>query len=115
MLIWVACGAIGSHDVVYAGLLWKVMSRSVTLQQPEAVVMTVVPIVIEGCEDFQAHCLSPCWCPRAMLQLEPYKSEWPGLLPNAMVTSGSQLQLGAVSGSGTLLHPGLQVWVCVDV
>lgn len=40
-----------------------------------------------------------------MLQSKPYISEWSALLPNVMVTSGSELQLRAVSGFKALLQP----------
>lgn len=39
-----------------------------------------------------------------MLQPKPYTSEWSALLPNVMVTSGSELYLRAMSRSKALLQ-----------
>lgn len=41
-----------------------------------------------------------------MLQTGPCRSEWPSLLPNAMVTCGPELRLRAMSESMALLQPG---------
>ena len=40
-----------------------------------------------------------------MLQLEPYKPEWPALLQGAIVMSKPRLQLRPISGFKALLHP----------
>ena len=39
------------------------------------------------------------------MQPGPCRSEWPALLPNAMVAFEPELQLRAVSGSVSLLQP----------
>ena len=40
------------------------------------------------------------------MQLRPCKSEWPALLPKAVVTPRPELQMSAISESVALLQPG---------
>lgn len=63
--------------------------------------MTMMLVVTENHVDAESQVshLSPCWCPRAMLQPGSYR-------PNAMRMSGPELQLRIMSGVVILLQPG---------
>lgn len=43
--------------------------------------------------------LWPCWCPRVVLPLKPWKSGWPKLPPRAKVLTNPKLLLMVMSGS----------------
>lgn len=98
-----------NHGVIWAqgpteSHVW-VRSPIVGLGWVGSGLMPIVPAATEGCVDVQdqvSH-MSPCWCLQAMLQLGPYRSEWPVLLPKALVMSRPDLQLRAMSGSMVLL------------
>lgn len=72
------------------------------------VLMPVVPITTKSHADAQdlGHHLQLCWRLRVMMQQGQLRSEWPVLLPDAMVMSRPELQLRVMSGSTALLQPG---------
>lgn len=97
-----------SHGDVSGGLLCRVMSGSMTLQQLGLESISVPPFLIEGLVvawGLIRH-LGPSWCPRAMVHPGPYRSKQNLTLPTAKTTPGPGLQLGAVSESMALLQPG---------
>ncbi|KAL6032930.1 hypothetical protein STEG23_010919 [Scotinomys teguina] len=68
---WVDCTATSDHVVHQPELLPRAMSESMTLLQPGSVLMSTVPVNIEGFVDVQGQGphLEFSWGPRATLQL----------------------------------------------
>lgn len=76
--------------------------------------MYIIPVAMEVLEDvtWVQVGVGGLWCPRSVMPLGPCGSDYLILLSNAMMTSGSELQLRAISGSVALrsLRVYVDVW-----
>ena len=108
-------GLLASQDQnqgdIWAWAAARVMSGSVAQLQPDS--MFIDPDVIKGHADARGlgYHLGPCWCLRTMLLWGPCQSEWPMLLPEALVTPEPKLLLKTMSGFCDPITAGF----CVDV
>lgn len=86
---------------VWSLLPQRAMSWSMALLHLGSVMVSMAHITIESHVDTRglSHHLKPWWSQKAMLSLWPYQSEWPPLLPRAVMMSGPELQSKAMTVS----------------
>lgn len=84
------------------------MSGSVTLSQSHSVFISTAPVISKVREDAwgQSHHMWPGRCLRAVPLQRPSWSDWPGLPPRVMESSGFELLLSTMSESAALPQPG---------